>query len=241
MDPLTFVLELSRAWAVPVTFMVCIGLLRKPLSELLPTLASVKYKDQQRELHAEFDKGLASAEVLADRAQLPSAEPRPALPAAQITAGPVSAVAGQLAETSPEAAVLFAWRQLEAVARDALRQSGDSEPDHGRLDIKLAQRGLLPIDAIHLLDELSILRNQLAHSNGVEVSRLHALEFARLVDRLIIALQLPDDAIALGAISHRTGGPRALNPVPPTSPLMPLYAAEEQRQKEIRDADSPNE
>lgn len=140
--------------------MVCIGLLRKPLSALLPTLATLRYKDQQREFHAEFEKGLATAEELADKAQLPPADPPAALPPAQITAGPVSAVAAQLAEASPDAAVLFAWHQLETVARDALRRSGDPEPDRGRLDVKLANRGLLPIDAIHLLDELSILRNK---------------------------------------------------------------------------------
>ena len=49
---LMLALELSRTWAMPLTVMVSIALLRKPLSELLPTLASLNYKDQQRELHA---------------------------------------------------------------------------------------------------------------------------------------------------------------------------------------------
>ena len=228
MDPLMFVLELSRVWAVPMGFMVCIGLLRKPLSELLPTLARLQYKDQEREFQAEFDKGLAKAEAHAERAQLPPAEVPLPLPATQITAGPVSAVAIQLADASPDAAVLFAWQQLETAGRDALARSGDPDPDRGRLDVKLDQRGLLPIDGNHLLDELSILHNQVAHTKSVELTRTQAVEFARLVDRLIIALQLPDDAIALGAISHRTGAPAVPDPAVRSSPLSPAFGTHDE-------------
>jgi len=231
MDPLMFALEMSRTWAVPMAFVVCIALLRKPLSELLPTLAKLKYKDQQREFQAAFDKRLANAEAQADKAQLPPAELPPALPPARVTVGPVSALAEQIADFSPDAAVLFAWQQLETSARDALARSGDPDAYRGRLDIKLDQRRLLPIDAIHLLDELSILRNQVAQSKDLELTRAQALEFARLVDRMIVALQLPDDAVALGAISHRTGGPSAADQPLRTSPLSSAYAPREKRQE----------
>lgn len=73
MDWLTFVATVAGSVAWPVTALIIVHLVRKPLVELLPTLKSAKYK----ELELEFGEKLGQLESQAEEANLPRASGKP--------------------------------------------------------------------------------------------------------------------------------------------------------------------
>ncbi|MER3513447.1 MAG: hypothetical protein C4310_02805 [Chloroflexota bacterium] len=70
MDWLTFVTELIKALAWPITILIIIIVLRKPLANLIPTLQRLRYRDLEiefgrsvQELASEAKKELPAAGV----------------------------------------------------------------------------------------------------------------------------------------------------------------------------------
>jgi hypothetical protein len=73
MDWLTFVAEVVRATAWPLSVVVSILLVRRLIGRLLPTLRTAKYKG----LELEFGKKLEALESAAEKASLPQPVERP--------------------------------------------------------------------------------------------------------------------------------------------------------------------
>ena len=114
MDGLSFIGQLIDSIVWPVTVIIGIFLLRKPISRLIPLLSRFKYKD----LNIEFRE--AVSELKRDAAQfLPTSSKTHAIsPDAELENRLVN-----LSMTSPGQAMLEAWQEVESAAIDRLQAS----------------------------------------------------------------------------------------------------------------------
>src|SRR5262249_55904528 len=120
-DWLTFVSHSIASAAWPVTALIIIVMLRKPLSGLIPLLQRLKYRDLELQFGREIQevRQEVQAELPAGGMQAPSST--------------TETIAARLAEVSPRSAVLEAWRQVEdALLRAAQRRQIDVR---GRLNL----------------------------------------------------------------------------------------------------------
>jgi hypothetical protein len=183
MDWLTFIAEIVRALAWPVTALIIFLALRRPLFRLIPLIQRFRFLDfeldfgsQVHELAASLGRELPERQALSgERKQL-----REHL--------------SELAHLSPRAVVLEAWLQLEKAAIEAAR----------RRDLKLTSREMRsPILLGYYLEEAGILdesmsevyhrlrnlRNAAAHAADFSYEPEAALEYADLALRLAELLE----------------------------------------------------
>ena len=180
MDFPSFVVGLVHALAWPATIITLVILLRKPLSELIPLLQRVKYKD----LEIEFGERLEEA-----RAEV--------LPSGEAVTGPSAAEekAAQLAAVSPRAAVLETWRELEVevlrAAKSILKKRGDDSTGlrafRAFAEVERSQEFDRSVAAV--LRELRMLRNKAAHAPDFAISAESAIEYARVADQVLQRLK----------------------------------------------------
>src|SRR3990172_6678349 len=155
MDWLTFIVQLVSALAWPVSLMVAIWLFRKPFIELIPALRRLRFK----EFEVEFSRELLEAERRAIVIR-----PSP-------VQGPVNRKAvperlQQVAVVAPTAAIIEAWRDLEAAAADAVARRGISVTGGGwQLFDALQSEGVLNSTQAAILNSLRNLRNKVVHAH----------------------------------------------------------------------------
>jgi uncharacterized protein YutE (UPF0331/DUF86 family) len=179
LDSLSFTAELINTLAWPLTVLVIIVLLRKPIAGLIPLLQHIKYKD------FELEFGRQIREV---RAEANEELPPPKKPEAAIAQAPDPLF--ELSRISPRAAVLEAWKQVETAALDAAQRN----------DVPLKYRDAAsPVRVIRVLEnadvvdpavmaifhDLRALRNQAAHAPEFALSTEAVLEYVELAKRLI--------------------------------------------------------
>lgn len=183
MDSLTFIAELVKALAWPATIVILVVLVRHPLRGLIPLLTRFKYKD----LELEFGRKVEELQALV-AVELPDPAP-PALPPA-----PPEPIA-TLAEVSPRAAVLEAWRKLEVTAVQRVRRKiSAAGGDPGKVRPHEALRELqkdetLGHTAAELLPVLRELRNRAAHAPEFALSSESALNYAAVTGRIARELE----------------------------------------------------
>jgi len=169
-DWLTFVATVLGSLAWPAAVLLIALLLREPIRALLPLLQRLKYKD----LEVEFGKRVEEVRDEVVR-ELPS-DVLPELPTGE------SAALARLAEVSPRAAVLEAWREVESAATSAARAIGGDAFRNKALTFEairlLEQTESLDRSVISLLRDLRGLRNEAAHAPDFVLSKDSALEFA---------------------------------------------------------------
>ena len=181
MDTLTFISSLAQSLGWPLAIIVGIVLLRRPLSELLPHLSELKWKD----FSLVFSKGVADA-----KAQLPSPEnPKALQPPQSIESERLE----QLALLSPRAAVMEAWVGLESAALSSLVSVGAISSssglrNHGRTAVALQSAGLLLPPEVIAFQELQHLRNQAAHAPEFALESSAVIEFVRVSEQLKAAI-----------------------------------------------------
>ena len=176
MDWLTFIAQMTQALAWPVTAVVMVVLLRRPLARLIPLLQRLRYGP----LELDFERRVAELAVEAER-ELPP-EPRPG-------DNPAEARLLELAQVSPRAAVLEAWLQVEQAAmalsrREGLALSSRELRTPLLLGQALEQAGALDESKLEIYHRLRNLRNAAAHATGFELDTDAALEYVRLALRL---------------------------------------------------------
>ena len=184
MDWKTFVTKILSESAWPAVVLVCILLLRRPLSHLLPLLRTAKYKDF--ELH--FGQKLEELERRADAAKLPEPEPRPGIRDVPASLGDRMAL---IAAISPRAGIVEAWRHVDRALRSFM--SSADKPAHlppGRLVAIMYKEGMLDAETIALIDELRQLRNEAAHADQFDLGPDQAQHYTDLAQRLAATLKL---------------------------------------------------
>ena len=185
MDLLTFIAELAKAFAWPVCVVILAYLFRHSFQALLPTIKKLKYK----EFEADFTKNLEQAEIEAQKVSLPTSDE-----AQQVVVGlrePAVDKYRRLADVSPRAAVIEAWRDVElalsavATGYDYDDPQFDRYPNIGYVISRLMDEGKLDESARHFLDQLRHLRNQAAHARDVDLNADEAFQFALLAMRIV--------------------------------------------------------
>jgi hypothetical protein len=178
MNALSFIAELVKALAWPVLVGVLAFALRKPLSELIPNLTRVKYKD----LELEFRQNMAATK----------AELQEALPSVTKAFTPRTTATDPLvtlAEHSPPDAIMKAWEEVEIAALRAAARRGLFSPG-ARTDTTRVIRALEKAEMIDprqadVLQDLRGLRNLAAHSSDFALSTDDALNYIQLTRRMI--------------------------------------------------------
>ena len=189
MDFLSFLSNIIGSLAWPVILLVCFLLIRKPLVDLVPLIRILKYK----EFEIEFGRKLEELEAQADRADLPSIPPAAeGLKELTPEAGYWETIE-RLSDVSPRAAIAEAWRRVEWALEDYFIKLGIERPPSYQGMVRvlrgLGERSKLPLAAMSLFQELRVLRNRAVHARDFDFDSQKAIEFARLAERVISALE----------------------------------------------------
>lgn len=185
-DWVTLITKLVSALAWPLTVLIIIYLLRKPLNELLPKLLRLKYKD----LEVSFDKELKEAKDKADTSELPKVDK---------LAGYSPIVEKrdrlfELARNYPRAAIIEAWTQLEASIGNALYAHNITtynERTSGLISYKNSAKLLFKNKPQYLsyFNSLLDLRNKAVHTDDIEIDHNKAVSFIELALRLVAYIE----------------------------------------------------
>jgi len=181
MDTRTFIVEIIKALAYPVAIIVVVLAFRKSVLRLLPYLTTFKYD----KFEVQFAKEVAAVEKQA-QAALP-----PVPQKSQYEA--IREQLMNLAMSSPEAAIIEAWRYLETQFIEAAT--------HHELDIAPAVRTMPMViaallykdDAITeaqhaLVRRLRDLRNEVSHNRNGVVDIERAISYIESAIRLSASL-----------------------------------------------------
>ncbi len=178
MDSLTFFAQVITALAWPITLVIVLLLLRRPLLDLIPLLQRLKYKD------LELDFGSKVQELAAEAQEEFSwaLEGQTNLDRISVYYAPIAAV-------SPRAAVLEAWLELESAAIAASKRHGLELTSAERrspieLGRALEQAGILDENKKRIFHRLRNLRNAAAHASEFALDADSAIEYADLATRL---------------------------------------------------------
>ncbi|WP_143101951.1 hypothetical protein [Amycolatopsis marina] len=101
----------------------------------------------------------------------------------------------QLAQVSPRAAILESFARLEKTLREIVEMGPENEKGRHftsarELARRAADQGFLTPSELSAFDDVSVLRNTVAHRRDTDIDTDRALEYTALVRQLIIALAL---------------------------------------------------
>lgn len=178
MDTLTFFAEIIKAVSWPVFIIVIILLLKKPISNLIPSLQRLRYKDFELEFRKQIYELAEKAET-----EIPES---PELDMPHLRSDDRFLY---LSRISPRSAILESWVNLETAAVDALRRRSISLPkggyvSPGRIARSLQKTEIIDKKQLEIFNKLRQLRNMAAHSPDFYVSPDVVEEFSILANRL---------------------------------------------------------
>jgi uncharacterized protein YutE (UPF0331/DUF86 family) len=178
MDTLTFTAEMTKALAWPLTIILALLLLRRPLADLIPLLQRLRYKD----LELDFGK----------RVQELASEIKKELPGGRQAGGAQQRGRNRLADlahASPRAAVLEAWLEVEEAAiaaakRHQLKLSDRERRSPSTLEQALVDSQILDENKRGIFSRLRNLRNAAAHASDFDLDSGSAIIYAGSANRL---------------------------------------------------------
>ena len=185
MDVLTFVSSVIDSLSWPVTIIILVIFLRKPLGNLLPNLRRIRYGD----VELNFDSELHKLEGQAKIAGLHFRDKKQPTDSKSRNSEEVISDAIRLAADFPEPAVGVAWLAVEhelmqAVMRLAI--SADYPPYNSPIkNISLLhEHGYLDKDIRKVLDHMQRLRNAAVHTSHrtTRISANQAKEYVVLAE-----------------------------------------------------------
>ncbi|WP_217900125.1 hypothetical protein [Noviherbaspirillum humi] len=177
MDILTFISELAKALAWPAAVVFLAFMLKNPLTELIPLLRRLKYK----ELEMEFAKEVADL-----KASVAAPEPTPV---EGVVSKPTDGRLLQLANFSPRAAIMEAWIEVETAANEVASSFWNQGPseimrNYSRLGEYLLQCKVLSSTQLETFNKLRHLRNKAAHAEELDLSETDARAYVELATAL---------------------------------------------------------
>jgi hypothetical protein len=175
MDALTFLSEIVKATVWPVSFWAAVYVLRKPLSELVPLLIKVRYKDIELEFTSEL-RTLSEDYELPVEVELD----RQAIDATKRI--------NDFLWYSPTGAISDAWLEVEHAAVAALLARHANTPEYSRharrLGRWLLEEKIISREEADFYSKLKNLRNLSVHASAPEVSIEDAREYVALAIKL---------------------------------------------------------
>jgi len=184
--------EILEVLAWPATVVVVVAILRKPLGDLVRAATKLKYKD----FEVEFQKGIDNLKQDAS-----DALPEPTESGARTAQVDLL----ELAEVSPSAAVMEAWKSIGASAKSLIARQGrevdlDASTPYKKIEDILVGDQIIEEKQGKVFAELRQLRNKVAHAAGYEVTPEQAIEYVRL------ALKMRDYLDSVGTGDSPTTG-----------------------------------
>ena len=170
MDKYTFIVELVKALAWPVTVASGLILLRKPIVSLIPFMRKLKFKELEMEFSEQVQTMRSEADI---KEELIS--PSPAM---------------DILSFSTRAAVMEAWIELENVAAStaaAFWSTSNTAPfkNYAKLGSYLHQCQVINEKQLNSFNELRKLRNQLAHTEEVNLAENDAEAYINVAANLV--------------------------------------------------------
>ncbi|NTU49688.1 MAG: hypothetical protein HGA87_02120 [Desulfobulbaceae bacterium] len=187
MDWLTFIIELVKALAWPVTIIFLVYQFRDSIVEMLAKVRSLKYKDFEAILKDIEKDEKAVPDLKVESSVSPKVEGK------GLDFGEVYS----LLETSPNMAVVRAWSLIEIEAFVALtkvkkldERSVEKIPRSPLLLLReLKEAGLVDDKLIKLLEHLRALRNGILHSSLVKLEEKDALRYLEAAEKVYYFLR----------------------------------------------------
>lgn len=184
MDWRTFLLDLINSIAWPIVVVIAVVILRKPLSNLIPLLRKVKYKD----FEAEFGDKVAELRPIVKK-EIPT----PTSYREDRTDQVIEKLM-HLTALSPRAVVLESWRDVESSALDAahrkeLKISMAPHPSPVAIGRSLSEAGLIDENKLEIFNKLRSMRNKAVHADDFDMDKDDALEYADMASKISILLK----------------------------------------------------
>jgi len=178
MDILTFISELIKSVAWPVTAVALVALLRKPIVELIPLLRRLKYKELELEFAQEILELKAEAAVIAQ-------EKGEEAPSGSSTPSNLL----NLVAFSTRAAIMEAWLEVESAAVSVAssfwgQSSSDTFKNTQKLGEYLLQCKVIDEKQLDVFNKLRQLRNKATHAQELNLSENDARSYVQLASDL---------------------------------------------------------
>lgn len=180
MDTLSFISEIIKSLAWPITTISIIVILKDQILALLPRLKKIKWKD------IEFDMAKLATET---QASLPSFKPSIS------TEENIKEQLLQLSNLSPRAAIAEAWRKFEKIAIQGIKKTKQIEnleelSNPKKLQQYLVETKLIPSKAKTLCISLKQVRNMAVHDSNTLITQSFAQDYIKIVAEWIKYLKL---------------------------------------------------
>lgn len=178
MDVLTFISEIAESLAWPVAIVFLALMLKRPITELIPFLRKLKYK----ELEMEFSKEVAEL-----KAEAVTPEPSVNQPQHEQSATKYHLL--KLVNFSTRAAIMEAWLEVEAAATEVASSFWNQPPsDTVRFSPKLGeylfQCKVIDKKQLDTFNKLRQLRNKVAHAEELNLSEKDAKSYIELASAM---------------------------------------------------------
>lgn len=175
----------SLAW--PITTIVIVVLLKKPISNALLTISKLKFKDLEVDFTKEKEAVKEAAQKLQEKeSRLPKSYKEPAF----------LSEARQIAGLSPDSAIMLTWKNLTAELSAAAHRNGMQQKSRSPVT---DQKVIYTLKGAHVLNEnianlvaaMRELRNKTAHSHSetAGLTEQDAMEYIENASFVIYALQ----------------------------------------------------
>jgi hypothetical protein len=179
MDVMTFIAEMTKALAWPLTVILVSLIFGRSVVGLLKGMQLRRIT--RGEWSADFEA--AAKEV---RAELPS--PAQGLPRISIS-GQLDADTEQLVYVAPDAAISRAWNQLEKRVSDTAAQFGISQKSLPEVLRSLVEKGVVNPSVTDSILGLRNMRNLAVHAPAKQLTQEQAREFITLVEEIMWTLE----------------------------------------------------
>lgn len=178
MDTLTFISELIKAVVWPVSSIILVALLRKPIVELIPLLRRLKYKELELEFAQEISELKAEAVFIAKE------KGEDVLSVSAVPSNLLNLVA-----FSTRAAIMEAWVEVESAAVSVASSFWGVSPNDTfrnmpKLGDYLLQCKVIDEKQLMVFNKLRELRNKAAHARELNLSENDARSYVQLASDL---------------------------------------------------------
>ncbi|MDN4262812.1 DUF4145 domain-containing protein, partial [Citrobacter freundii] len=174
-EVMVIIAEIIKAIAWPIAAIWIAMLFKNEVRSLFGRVSQFKYK----ELEAQFEKGIETAK---HQAQQLDHDKRKAFRKASIN-GVLTTFEqfNRIALTSPRAAIIEYWLDLEAAVGAAAKKAGISNSNISNQVSQLIEMGHIPANVMPLFHQLKDLRNQAAHMPDFSITVKGAQDYLESV------------------------------------------------------------
>ena len=166
MDALTFISEMTKAVAWPLSILAVLLVFRKRIYGVIDRIQSLKYKDTEVSFGDEFERAKESAQDVGVTVIRPASSFAPTLLS--------------LASLSPTAAIIEEWGALEKELKNLTLRAGLPWQATPQTISALEKSGFLANGLGEVLRNLLNSRNKAVHDHGSPISEGEAIQFLML-------------------------------------------------------------